>query len=188
MNVNKHPVGWEAIDWKKISATIVRRLKFVVATHGTFDCGVSVEDVWQETCTEFFDSSYGFDPNKGSLEAFLGSIARRKMIDHLRRDRRHTAGSFDDPEFPDLQSASSETENIEGIELRALAKAAAGGDKEAEAIIEATEQIDWSLKNVNQQLAKITGIPVKQIANIKRRYQRNCGDFYTRIRRTRRGS
>jgi RNA polymerase sigma factor (sigma-70 family) len=58
-----------------------------------------VEDVVQEIFFDVWRSAGRYDPEQGSETTFVATIARRRLVDRLRRTtRRPRAGSLDDPE------------------------------------------------------------------------------------------
>jgi RNA polymerase sigma-70 factor (ECF subfamily) len=67
---------------------------FAVAMHATRDHGIAA-DVVQETFLALWDRAERFDPSRGSLTAWLATIARNRAIDHLRAiGRHHRAAAF----------------------------------------------------------------------------------------------
>jgi RNA polymerase sigma factor (sigma-70 family) len=171
-------VDWERIDWEKVARSLFVRTRFMVSRLPVvFDSGVSVEDIIQEALVQFFDSpnALGWNPEVSSLESFLAVIVERRLIDHLRRDRRAT--SIDAPTFKDRRSPTAQLE-IENPPLQAqiieqLAEATSNNDdrQEVKTLFKAALQTS-EVGNVNKQLADILGTTTTQIAHLKRRLQR----------------
>jgi RNA polymerase sigma-70 factor (ECF subfamily) len=66
-------------------------------------------DVTQDVFVSAWTARHQFDPSRGSLSAWLVGIAKRRIVDHVRRERRHgdrRADAVDDP--PALQEADVE--------------------------------------------------------------------------------
>ena len=89
------------VDWERLLKQLHSNAVFLAGgASATFDCGVSAEDLVNETLGAFFadPNALGWKPKKGKLETFLGKVLKNKFIDHVRRDE-HVAGSFDDEQF-----------------------------------------------------------------------------------------
>ena len=54
------------------------------------DCGVSADDLVEETLVKFFRSpnGLGWKESKGPLHIFLGTVLRNSFIDHIRREKK----------------------------------------------------------------------------------------------------
>jgi RNA polymerase sigma-70 factor, ECF subfamily len=63
---------------------------FATAQHAARDRGVAA-DVVQETFLTLWNRAEQFDPSRGSLIAWLSTIARNKTVDHLRASGRRLA-------------------------------------------------------------------------------------------------
>jgi RNA polymerase sigma-70 factor (ECF subfamily) len=63
---------------------------FATAQHASRDRGVAA-DVVQETFLTLWNRAEQFDPSRGSLIAWLSTIARNKTVDHLRAGGRRPA-------------------------------------------------------------------------------------------------
>jgi RNA polymerase sigma-70 factor (ECF subfamily) len=65
------------------------------------------EDATQEIFLEIWKSASRFDRSMGSEAVFIGTIARRRLIDRLRsRKRRPQTEEFIEADFPDLEEQS----------------------------------------------------------------------------------
>jgi RNA polymerase sigma-70 factor (ECF subfamily) len=51
----------------------------------------AANEVTQDVFVSAWQSRHQFDPERGTLGAWLVGIAKRRIIDHLRREQRHTA-------------------------------------------------------------------------------------------------
>ena len=57
-------------------------------------------EVTQDVFVSAWKARQQFDPSRGSLSAWLVGIAKRRIVDHVRRERRHSdrrADAIDDP-------------------------------------------------------------------------------------------
>src|SRR5262245_23865117 len=63
---------------------------FATAQHASRDRGVAA-DVVQETFLTLWNRAEAFDPSRGSLIAWLSTIARNRTVDHLRAGGRRPA-------------------------------------------------------------------------------------------------
>ncbi len=80
---------------------------FAAVVRATNDRAVA-DDVVQDTFLALWDRAELFDPNRGSLHAWLLTIARNRSIDHLRAARRRPTSAFSafDDAVPDDASAA----------------------------------------------------------------------------------
>ncbi|MCX7620338.1 MAG: sigma-70 family RNA polymerase sigma factor [Acidimicrobiales bacterium] len=67
----------------------------------------AAEDVTQEVFVMFWQMPERFDTTRGSLRAFLGTLAHRRAVDHIRREearrRRETKSTFEPPSVPAVE-------------------------------------------------------------------------------------
>lgn len=82
------------------------------------------EDAVQEIFIELWKSAGRFDPNKASEKTFIATIARRRLIDRLRRQgRRPQMRSLPEPDEPTPEPSVDEHLVIErGAEARSAAR------------------------------------------------------------------
>jgi RNA polymerase sigma-70 factor (ECF subfamily) len=79
------------------------------------------DDVMQETFERVWLHAHQFDASRGSLEAWVFTIARNAALGHLRRHRRHHILSMDVPD-----PSPSPLQEVQRTEVRALVRAAVG--------------------------------------------------------------
>jgi RNA polymerase sigma-70 factor (ECF subfamily) len=121
---------------------------FAVAMHTTRDRGLASEVV-QETFLALWDRAERFDPERGTLAAWLVTIARNRAIDRLRAATRHqrvaTFSSFgeDGTDGRSVVEWLTDTgELIAGAEPEAGPEVALAGKETRAAIVEAIESLD----------------------------------------------
>jgi DNA-directed RNA polymerase specialized sigma24 family protein len=165
---------FQNIDWDRlykllrvVAAGIVRRAHVGDA----IDCGISAEDLVTETMEAFFASSngLGWKAEKGSIEALLCGVLKKKAVDHLRRQR-HVAGSLDDPSRSEVAKGKPCTPAPERarVDIRAKLYELVRGDKDLEDLLTATELLSGD-RNVNQELGVLLNKTPKQVSNLKQR-------------------
>jgi len=164
---------FQNIDWDRlykllrvVAAGIVRRTNF-----GDSIDSFTAEDLVMKTMDAFFASSngLGWAEQKGSIEALLCGVLKKKAIDHLRRQK-HVAGSLDDgsgkltgagkPRAPAPERARTDVK----ARLCELVR----DDKDLEDLLAATELLSGD-HNVNQELGEILNKTPKQVSNLKQR-------------------
>jgi len=122
----------------------------------------SASEVTQDVFVSAWKARHQFDPSRGSLSAWLVGITKRRIIDHVRRERRHSdrrADAVDEP--AELQEA--EVERVAdrvtlGLALSQLA------DRPREVITLAYVQ-----GLTHQEIAARTGLPLGTIKSDIRR-------------------
>jgi RNA polymerase sigma-70 factor, ECF subfamily len=88
-------------------------LKVVYDAHGSLVFAIcrkalgddAAREVTQDVFVSAWRARHQFDPARGTLPAWLSGIAKRKIIDHVRRERRHVdrrADAVEDPGAPVL--------------------------------------------------------------------------------------
>ena len=84
------------------------------------------EDATQEIFVELWKSAHRYDPGSGSETVFVSTIARRRLIDRLRAQRRRPATEdFDEALVPDIASQESDPGEVAAdveIAARAIAQ------------------------------------------------------------------
>lgn len=72
-----------------------------------FSSHAEAEDAVQDIFIAVWESAHRFDPNKGSETLFIATIARRRLIDRLRRESRRPRDHGDEmPDLPDSHHLS----------------------------------------------------------------------------------
>ncbi len=127
-------------------------------------------EVVQETFLALWDRAERFDPARGTLAAWLVTIARNRAIDHLRADARHqraaTFSSFgqaatDEPSLVEWLTTSGELIGAAGPEL--VPEAALSAREARESIAEAVASLDPTERHVIA-LAYEAGLTQTEIA------------------------
>lgn len=89
------PSGWEAQVRDRVVAGDDTALREVYDQYASFVYGIAVrvigdaraaEDVSQEVFVGFWERPAAFDPARGSLRTWLGTLTHRRAVDHVRRE------------------------------------------------------------------------------------------------------
>jgi DNA-directed RNA polymerase specialized sigma24 family protein len=153
----------------------------VVKTNGdgqTFDCGVSADDLVQETLTAYFesDNQLGWKKNKGNLCAYLCRVLENRYIDHVRRDKK-VGRECDVEEAAEKQHPINNNhpdDQIHYDELCEKIRESIRGhrdEKELEEFLLATSMINNEGK-VNMQLAELLGTDTDDVLNRRKKLLR----------------
>ena len=164
---------FQNIDWDRlykllrvVAAGIVRRARI-----GDAIDSFSAEDLVTEIMDAFFTSSngLGWSEEKGSIEALLCGVLKKKAIDHLRRQK-HVAGSLDDAFGKVAQAGKPRAAAPERarVDIKARLYELVRGDKDLEDLLAATELLSGG-HNVNQELGELLNKTPKQVSNLKQR-------------------
>jgi RNA polymerase sigma-70 factor (ECF subfamily) len=90
-----HPSGWEREVRDRVVAGDDTGLREVYDQYSSFVYGLAVrvigdaraaEDVSQDVFVAFWERPAAFDPERGSLRTWLGTLAHRRSVDHVRRE------------------------------------------------------------------------------------------------------
>jgi RNA polymerase sigma factor (sigma-70 family) len=89
------PSGWERDVRERVVAGDGTALAEVYEQYASFVYGLATrvigdrraaEDVSQEVFVAFWERPAAFDPARGSLRTWLGTLAHRRAVDHVRRE------------------------------------------------------------------------------------------------------
>jgi DNA-directed RNA polymerase specialized sigma24 family protein len=136
------------------------------------DCGITAEDLTNQTLMEFWESDDGlkWKKSKGPLERFLGRVLRNNFIDHIRRNKK-LVGSLDDDDFQKRNLPPDQIVEIEGqILSKSCMEAVYGrvkGNKKLEDLVTAASMTTNEGKK-NQQMAELLGTTTSDIVNRKK--------------------
>lgn len=87
--------GWEADVCERVVAGDDAALREVYDQYASFVYGLAVrvigdhraaEDVSQDVFVSFWERPAAFDPARGSLRTWLGTLTHRRAVDHVRRE------------------------------------------------------------------------------------------------------
>jgi len=158
-------LDWERL-WKVLWLTAVRVTR---GSYRTFDCGVSAEDLVEETLLAFWNSpdGLGWKRAKGPLEAFLAGVLQKKAIDHFRRQK-FVAGSTSDGESPyaNLPTSESLDRDVQTTSLWSALERLVVGHRELEDLI-AAAQMRPGGSNVNQEIGELMSKTPAQVSKLK---------------------
>jgi RNA polymerase sigma-70 factor (ECF subfamily) len=108
---------------------------FATAQHASRDRGLAA-DVVQETFLALWNKAESFDPSRGSLIAWLSTIARNRTVDHLRAaGRRLAPAPFSAYDWAD----ATEGAGMDWLERTGELVGAAVPDPEPESVLESKE-------------------------------------------------
>ena len=89
------PSGWEAGVRDRVVAGDDAALREVYDQYASFVYGIAMrvigdsraaEDVSQDVFVGFWERPAAFDPERGSLRTWLGTLTHRRAVDHVRRE------------------------------------------------------------------------------------------------------
>jgi RNA polymerase sigma-70 factor, ECF subfamily len=89
------PSGWECAVRDRVVAGDDTALREVYDQYASFVYGIAVrvigdpraaEDVSQDVFVGFWERPAAFDPDRGSLRTWLGTLTHRRSVDHVRRE------------------------------------------------------------------------------------------------------
>ncbi len=89
------PSGWEAEARARVVAGDELALREVYDQYASFVYGIAMrvigdpraaEDVSQDVFVHFWERPAAFDPERGSLRTWLGTLTHRRAVDHVRRE------------------------------------------------------------------------------------------------------
>lgn len=86
----------------------------------------SAGEVTQDVFVSAWQARHQFDPARGALGAWLVGIAKRRIIDHVRREQRHTSRRADDVDVQHLDSLPADDRTEARIERLAERMQVAG--------------------------------------------------------------
>jgi DNA-directed RNA polymerase specialized sigma24 family protein len=151
----------ERIKW----AEVWMRLRTIAGwlTHGKPDIfdAVSTEDLVNETILDFLRSpdGLGWVPERGSLDAYLATILKRRFIDHLRRHNRNGGPVEETALF-----AAEPGHELEQQEAVAQVLKQVQGDTELEELVVAVVESEAGSR-LNQELADDLHVSVTEVVN-----------------------
>lgn len=172
---------YESIDWVDLWRRLyLHAAKLTGGMNTVIDCGVSAEDLVQDTVKKFWQSpnGLGWRESKGSLPVFLGAILTNSFIDHIRRDKKIVRPEPDanGPEQPTLNQPCP-IDDLALKEFRDRLQTLIKGRKdeaELKDFILACSMINNEGK-VNQQLADLMGVGEGEVINLRNRLWRAAG-------------
>ena len=158
-------LNWDRL-WKVLRLTAERCTR---DGSRTFDCGVSADDLVEETLLAFWESpdALGWKQAKGSLEAFLAGVLQKKAIDHFRRQK-FVAGSTSDADGPYATVRAPDTVELDAQAMshwRALERLVTG-HRDLEDLV-AAAQMRPGGPNVNQEIGELMGKTPAQVSKLK---------------------
>jgi DNA-directed RNA polymerase specialized sigma24 family protein len=169
---------YESIDW----ADLWRRLylhaaKLTGGVNTVIDCGVSAEDLVQDTMKKFLQSpnGLGWRENKGSLPVFLGAILENGFIDHIRREKKvvRPDPGADEPAQPTPDQPSLiEDLALQQFQNRLLTLIKGREDERELKDFILASSMTTSEGKVNKQLADLLGVDEGEVINRRKKLWR----------------
>jgi RNA polymerase sigma-70 factor (ECF subfamily) len=123
----------------------------------------AAREVTQETFLSAWRGRDQFDPTKGTLAGWLVGITKRRIIDHLRSERRHADRRAD--EQIDSVDHTAETDVVQAAERIVLAEALRQLPERTRQIIELAYLQDLT----HHDIAERTGVPLGTVKSDIRR-------------------
>ena len=123
----------------------------------------AAREVTQETFLSAWRGREQFDPSKGTLAGWLVGITKRRIIDHLRSERRHADRRAD--EQIDSVDHTAETDVVRAAERIVLAEALRQLPERTRQIIELAYLQDLT----HHDIAERTGVPLGTVKSDIRR-------------------
>jgi DNA-directed RNA polymerase specialized sigma24 family protein len=175
------PSRFTSKDWEDLWRRLILEAALLMSgLEVSVDCGVSAQDLVEETLDAFLQSpnALGWKQSKGSLPVFLGAVLKHRFLDHLRRDKK-IVKQEGEPQEPISRPkvVSDPCEEIAARELQARLIGLLKGredEKELTEFILAASMIEGAGK-VNQQLAEILSTTVGEVINRRKRLWRLAG-------------
>lgn len=133
----------------------------------------AAHDVTQEVFLSAWRGRDQFDPERGALGAWLVGITRRRIIDHLRHERRHADRRADETEIGVLDHGAAAERDVDGLADRlVLADSLRHIGEPARGYIELAYVHDLT----HQQISDRTGTPLGTVKSHIRRGLRRLRD------------
>jgi RNA polymerase sigma-70 factor (ECF subfamily) len=123
-------------------------------------------EVTQDVFVDAWQARHQFDPGRGALGAWLVGITKRRIVDHVRREQRHSARRADDLHLESVPSHHGPEERVERIAQRMeIARALATLPERSREVI----GLAYVEGLTHQEIADRTGIPLGTIKSDIRR-------------------
>jgi len=122
------PSGWEHDMRERVVAGDDTALREVYDQYSSFVYGLAVrvigdtraaEDVSQEVFVSFWERPAAFDPARGSLRTWLGTLTHRRAVDHVRREEarrrraeREAGRAVTEPDVEEMATALVTAERV----------------------------------------------------------------------------
>jgi len=155
-------------------------LKLTRGINAVIDCGVSADDLVQETIQKFLQSpnALGWRESKGSLSVFLGRVLENCFIDHIRRDKKIARPDTSDDESTQpaaYQPTLTDNLALKEFQDRLLALVRGRTDEQELADFILAGSLTTSEGKVNQQMADLLGKDEKEVVSRRNRMLRIVG-------------
>jgi len=123
----------------------------------------SAREVTQDVFVSAWRARHQFDPARGTLAAWLVGITKRRVIDHVRRERRHSERRADESDRDARSRAEPEVERI--ADRLVVAHALTGLAERPRQVI----TLAYVEGLTHQEIAERTGLPLGTIKSDIRR-------------------
>ncbi len=122
----------------------------------------AAKDVAQDVFVSAWRGRDQFDPSRGALAAWLVGITKRRIIDHLRSERRHADRRAD-------ETAATPTDDHPGVERIADRMLVADGLRQLPSSTREFVELAFIHDLTHQEIADRTGTPLGTVkSNIRR--------------------
>jgi DNA-directed RNA polymerase specialized sigma24 family protein len=172
---------YESVQWEDLWRRLyLHAVKLTRGINMVIDCGVSADDLVEETLMKFWRSpnGLGWRESKGPLHTFLGKVLENGFIDHIRREKKIVRPETE-PNGP-AKRADHQAHLMEELALQEfqsqllrLIKGRKDEAQLAEFILAASMTTNEG--KVNQQLAELLKTDEEDVVNRRNRLFRVTG-------------
>lgn len=134
----------------------------------------SAEDVVQETFTDLWKSSHRFNPSIATESTFIGVLARRRALDHIRKESRR-------PTFEQIPDSEGSQQSVDpNTSLRCASQDVREALKQLPTETQAIFKLHFELGKTHPEIVEATGLP---LGTVKTRLRRGLIEIRNVIQR-----
>jgi DNA-directed RNA polymerase specialized sigma24 family protein len=172
---------YESVQWEDVWRRLyLHAVKLTRGMNTVIDCGVSADDLVEETLMKFWQSpnGLGWREIKGPLHTYLGKVLENGFIDHLRREKKivrpeREPGALAKP--VDHQPDLTEDLTVEQFQRRLLSLVKGRKDERELSDFILAASMTTSEGKINQQLAELLKSSEEDVVNRRNRILRVAG-------------
>ena len=168
-------------DWDDLWRRLyLHAAKLTSGINAVIDCGVSADDLVQETLEKFLRSpnGLGWRESKGSLPVFLGKVLQNSFIDHIRREGKiiRPDAEAGDASLPTAyKPALTDDLAFQALQNRLLALIKGRKDEQELADFILAASMTTSEGKLNQQFADLLSVDEGEVINRRNKLLRITG-------------